>query len=35
LRPYPTEWLTNTPVSTYVNNAQNEGPQCIAPLASH
>lgn len=28
LRPCPADWLTVDPVSNYVNNARNEGPQC-------
>jgi putative SOS response-associated peptidase YedK len=30
LRPYPAEAMTATAVSTYVNNAQHQGPECIA-----
>jgi len=29
LRPYDGEGLQATPVSTYVSNSQNEGPDCI------
>lgn len=32
LRPAPEDLLTAMPVSTYVNNARNEGESCIAPL---
>jgi putative SOS response-associated peptidase YedK len=32
LRPFPSEVMTAIPISTYVNNARNQGPQCIAPL---
>jgi putative SOS response-associated peptidase YedK len=31
LVPYPDEGLIATPVSSYVNNARNEGPKCLAP----
>ena len=34
LRPAGEEMLTAHPVSTYVNNPRNEGPQCITPLAA-
>jgi putative SOS response-associated peptidase YedK len=34
LRPYPADAMTATAVSTYVNNAQHQGPECIAPAAS-
>jgi putative SOS response-associated peptidase YedK len=30
LRPYPAEEITLVPVSTYVNNARNEGAECLA-----
>lgn len=30
-RPYPGERMQMAPVSTYVNNARNEGEECIAP----
>ena len=33
LRPAPEEALEAYPISTYVNNPQNEGPRCVAPLA--
>ena len=33
LRPAPDAMLAATPVSTYVNRPENEGPECIAPLA--
>jgi putative SOS response-associated peptidase YedK len=33
LRPFPSEVLQAYPVSTHVNNAKNEDPACIAPLA--
>ena len=32
LRPYPTEGMTATSVSTYVNSAQHQGPECIAAV---
>jgi putative SOS response-associated peptidase YedK len=32
LRPYPAEAMTATAVSTYVNNAQHQGPECIAAV---
>jgi putative SOS response-associated peptidase YedK len=32
LRPYPAEEMAAVPVSTYVNNAMNEGERCIEPL---
>jgi putative SOS response-associated peptidase YedK len=32
LRPYPAEAMTATAVSTYVNNAQHQGPECIATV---
>jgi putative SOS response-associated peptidase YedK len=31
LRPYPADAVTATAVSTYVNDAQHQGPKCIAP----
>lgn len=31
-RPYPADAMSAYPVSTYVNNARNEGSQCIAAL---
>jgi len=33
LRPYDDDGLVAYPVSTYVNNARNEGAQCIQPLS--
>jgi putative SOS response-associated peptidase YedK len=33
LRPYPAEAMEAYPVSPYVNNARNRGPQCVEPLA--
>lgn len=33
LRPAPEDMLVARPVSNYVNRPQNEGPDCIAPLA--
>lgn len=33
LRPAPEETLEAYPIGTYVNNPQNEGPRCVAPLA--
>jgi putative SOS response-associated peptidase YedK len=32
LRPFPADEMAAYPVSTYVNNARNEGPECIKPL---
>jgi putative SOS response-associated peptidase YedK len=32
LVPYPDEGMTATPVSAFVNNARNEGPQCLEPV---
>jgi len=34
LRPYPAAEMQAIPVSSYVSNARNEGPQCIEPLNS-
>lgn len=34
LTPYPADRMKAIPVSTYVNNVRNQGPECIAPLAS-
>ncbi len=31
LVPCPAEWLAREPVSTYVNNARHEGPDCLQP----
>ena len=31
LRPYPTEAMTATAVSSYVNDAHHQGPQCVEP----
>lgn len=33
LLPAPAELLETFPVSTYVNNPANEGPQCVEPIA--
>jgi putative SOS response-associated peptidase YedK len=33
LRPYPAEEMVAVPVSTRVNNARNEGPACLEPVA--
>jgi putative SOS response-associated peptidase YedK len=33
LRPYPAALMTTVPVSTFVNNAQNEGVECLAIAA--
>lgn len=33
LVPCPAEWLAREPVSTYVNNARHEGPECLQPPA--
>jgi putative SOS response-associated peptidase YedK len=32
LEPYPAADMTDTPVSTYVNNSRHEGPDCISPV---
>jgi putative SOS response-associated peptidase YedK len=34
LRPYPPDGMTATAVSTYVNDAKHQGPECIAPASS-
>jgi putative SOS response-associated peptidase YedK len=34
LVPFPADRMSARPVSTFVNNARNEGRECIAPLAS-
>jgi putative SOS response-associated peptidase YedK len=31
LVPFPPERMSATPVSTFVNNARNEGPECVEP----
>ncbi len=31
LRPFPSEAMTAFPIGTYVNNARNQGPACVAP----
>ena len=31
LAPFEADRMTTRPVSTYANNARNEGPECIAP----
>jgi putative SOS response-associated peptidase YedK len=31
LRPYPADDMRAVPVSTYVNNVRNQGPQCVEP----
>jgi putative SOS response-associated peptidase YedK len=33
LRPYPAQEMEAVPVSSWVNNARHEGPECIQPLA--
>jgi putative SOS response-associated peptidase YedK len=33
LRPYPADDMRAVPVSTYVNNVRNQGPQCVEPVA--
>lgn len=33
LRPYAADQMNAWPISTFVNNPRNEGPECIAPLA--
>ncbi len=30
-RPLPADWMTVRPVSRFVSNSRNEGPQCLAP----
>lgn len=30
-RPLPAEWMNVRPVSRFVSNSRNEGPQCLAP----
>lgn len=35
LLPFDSGRMTVTPVSTYVNNARNQGPKCIAPISAH
>ncbi len=32
LRPFPADEMQAYPVSTYVNNARNEGPECVKPI---
>jgi putative SOS response-associated peptidase YedK len=32
-RPYPAEEMEAYPVSTFVNNVKNKGPECVEPLA--
>ncbi len=32
LEPYPTDDMTDTPVSTFVNSSRNEGPECMHSL---
>jgi putative SOS response-associated peptidase YedK len=32
IRPYPSESMEAHPISTYVNNPRNQGPECIKPL---
>jgi putative SOS response-associated peptidase YedK len=32
IRPYPSELMRVTAVSTYVNNPRHEGPQCVEPI---
>ena len=33
LRPYPADQMAAYPISTFVNNTRNEGPQCIEPFS--
>jgi putative SOS response-associated peptidase YedK len=33
LQPFPAEEMQAIPVSTFVNNARNEGPGCVTPLS--
>ena len=33
LRPYPAVEMTTRPVNDYLDNARNEGPQCLGPAA--
>ena len=35
LTPCPDDELTCYPVSTFVNNARNEGPECVEPIDPH
>jgi putative SOS response-associated peptidase YedK len=35
IRPYPSELMRVTAVSTYVNSPYNEGPQCVTPVFSN
>jgi putative SOS response-associated peptidase YedK len=32
LDPFPADRMRYEPVSTFVNNARNEGPECVAPV---
>jgi putative SOS response-associated peptidase YedK len=32
LRPYPSESMEAYPISTFVNNPRNQGPECVKPL---
>ena len=32
LRPYPSEAMRAYPVSTAVNGARNDGPECVEPV---
>ena len=34
MRPTPDEWLETVVVSNFVNNARNDGPQCIARMSA-
>ena len=34
LRPYPADAMTATAVSTYVNDAKHQGPECIAAVGA-
>ena len=33
LVPFGAERMTTKPVSTYVNNARNQGPECVEPMS--
>ena len=33
LGPYPSDQMTATPISTYVNNPVNDSPECITPIS--
>jgi putative SOS response-associated peptidase YedK len=35
IRPYPSDLMQVTAVSTYVNSPRNEGPQCVEPVSGN